>query len=82
MKLVELLIKAALGPIRAARFFTIPYHYDTAYIYSISLKRGVNRLMDRDNLSATLARIQFIADVSLVAHCKEDELKNGSVDDK
>ncbi|ALV92025.1 MULTISPECIES: hypothetical protein [Pantoea] len=31
--------------------------------------------MDIDNLSETVARIQFIADVSLVAHCKEDELK-------
>nr|WP_314509428.1 hypothetical protein [uncultured Pantoea sp.] len=28
-----------------------------------------------DNLSETVARIQFIADVSLIAHCKEDELK-------
>lgn len=31
--------------------------------------------MDIDNLSETVARIQFIADVSLIAHCKEDELK-------
>ncbi len=31
--------------------------------------------MELDNLSETVARIQFIADVSLVAHCKEDELK-------
>lgn len=31
--------------------------------------------MDIDNLSETVERIQFIADVSLVAHCKEDELK-------
>lgn len=31
--------------------------------------------MDIDNLSETVARIQFIADVSLVEHCKEDELK-------
>ena len=32
-------------------------------------------MMDIDNLSETVARIQFIADVSLIAHCKEDELK-------
>ncbi|MGC1037648.1 hypothetical protein WKH27_02495 [Pantoea agglomerans] len=31
--------------------------------------------METDNLSETVARIQFIADVSLIAHCKEDELK-------
>ncbi|MFK3875371.1 hypothetical protein [Pantoea agglomerans] len=31
--------------------------------------------MDIDNLSETVARIQFVADVSLIAHCKEDELK-------
>ncbi|MEA5103110.1 hypothetical protein [Pantoea sp. S18] len=31
--------------------------------------------MEIDNLSETVARIQFIADVSLIAHCKEDELK-------
>lgn len=37
--------------------------------------RGVNRLMDIDNLSETEVRIQFIADVSLVEYCKEDELK-------
>ena len=27
------------------------------------------------NLSETVARIQCIADVSLIAHCKKDELK-------
>lgn len=31
--------------------------------------------MDIDNLSETVARIQFVADVSLIAHCKEDEFK-------
>ncbi len=31
--------------------------------------------MNIDNLSETFARIQFIADVSLIAHCREDELK-------
>ncbi|MGJ8711528.1 hypothetical protein ACQJ2W_013245 [Pantoea agglomerans] len=31
--------------------------------------------MDIDNLSETVVRIQFIADVSLIAHGKEDELK-------
>ncbi|KAF0854970.1 hypothetical protein PANTOEA_06455 [Pantoea dispersa] len=31
--------------------------------------------MDIDNLSETEVRIQFIADVSLVEYCKEDELK-------
>jgi len=31
--------------------------------------------MDIDKLSETIARIQFVADVSLVAQCKSDELK-------
>ena len=31
--------------------------------------------MDIDKLSDTIARIQFVADVSLVAQCKSDELK-------
>ena len=31
--------------------------------------------MNIDNLSEMVARIQFIADVSQIAHCKEDELK-------
>jgi len=31
--------------------------------------------MNIDNLNETVVRIQFIADVSLIAHCKEDELK-------
>ena len=31
--------------------------------------------MDLDKISETVARIQFIADVSLVAHCEENELK-------
>ncbi|MDK4216440.1 hypothetical protein ABEG93_10425 [Pantoea agglomerans] len=31
--------------------------------------------MNIDNLSETVVRSQFIADVSLIAHCKEDELK-------
>ncbi len=39
-------------------------------------------MMNIDNLSETVARIQFIADVSLIAHCKEDEFKNGTVDDQ
>ncbi|WP_256844388.1 MULTISPECIES: hypothetical protein [unclassified Pantoea] len=32
-------------------------------------------MIDIDNLSETVARIQFIVDVSLIANCKEDELK-------
>ena len=32
-------------------------------------------MIDIDNLIETVARIQFIADVSLIVHCKEDELK-------
>lgn len=32
-------------------------------------------MMKIDNLSETIIHIQFIADVSLIAHCKEDELK-------
>ncbi|MCW0319934.1 hypothetical protein [Pantoea dispersa] len=31
--------------------------------------------MDRDNLNDNVAKIQFIADVLLVTHCKEDALK-------
>jgi len=31
--------------------------------------------MDIDKLSETIARIQFVADVSLVAQCESDELK-------
>ena len=31
--------------------------------------------MDINKLSETIARIQFVADVSLVAQCKSDELK-------
>nr|WP_186806407.1 hypothetical protein [Pantoea agglomerans] len=31
--------------------------------------------MNLDNLSETVARIQFIADVSLIPNCKEGELK-------
>lgn len=70
-----LINKSAAGLIWAARFFTIYDHHSTAYGYVIFWLDEVNQLNEIDNISETVTCIQSIADVSLIAHCKEDELK-------
>lgn len=57
------------------RLFTVSYFHNTVYLYSKILKSSSNHLVYIYNINDTVECIQFIADIPLVAHCKEDELK-------